>query len=73
MKISKNITSIFIVPSLEIPRQDRIDNGFINDAFQDFLMSHKDEITKWIDAYKIKSAKVMQDNELSILDKFNNN
>lgn len=30
MKISKTITSIFIVPTLEIPKQERINNGYIN-------------------------------------------
>ena len=41
MKISKNITSIFIVPSLEIPRQDRIDNGFINGYLSETITNQK--------------------------------
>lgn len=35
MEIKKTITSIFIVPTLQIPRQTLIDNGYINGYIKD--------------------------------------
>ncbi len=41
MKIPKTITSIFIVPTLEIPKQDRIDNGLINGYIAETITDNK--------------------------------
>lgn len=37
MEIKKTITSIFIIPTLQIPRQTLVDNGYINGYIKDAL------------------------------------